>query len=302
MDVRQLRYFIAIAEEENLTAAAKRLHMSQPPLSQQLAQMEEELGVPLLIRKGRRMELTEAGAELYRHALQIVRQMEESAVKVKEAGMGVRGRLRIGVNTLSVPELPGLLMDFQRAYPYVTYKIQQNETTHLCQLLRDRVIDLAFIRFPIDLSDFSVLHYQTDTFYYITSSEESRLHSEPVTLEAIRAQPLILPSTSGSGLFHYIMEQFAKQNITPNVRCECSDILLLGELVEAGFGSSIVPKSVFEYLQRNHIHAYEIMETDLTASYGIIWNKDAYLGKTAEQFIKMVSGMAQKGGPSSLTL
>jgi len=129
LDIRQLRYFIAIVEEKKISAAAERLHISQPPLSQHLKTMEEELGSKLVERSGKYFEVTEAGKTLYKYALQVAQLMEEAEAEVKDIGLGLHGRLTLGINTFSVIELPQLLQQFQQYYPKVTYKIQQNICT-----------------------------------------------------------------------------------------------------------------------------------------------------------------------------
>lgn len=158
MDIRQLRYFIAIVEERKISAAAERLHISQPPLSQHLKTMEEELGSKLVERSGKLLEITEAGKVLYKYDLQMDLLMEEAKMEVKEVRMGVNGKLTIGINTFSVVELPEILLQFQKQYPKVTYKVQQNESAQLCKLVRDRVVELAIIRMPLELDHFSVIH------------------------------------------------------------------------------------------------------------------------------------------------
>lgn len=125
MDIRQLRYFIAIVEERKISAAARRLHLSQPPLSQQLKAMEEELGSKLVERSGKYLVVTEAGKALYKYALQLDQLMEEAKMEVREVGNGLNGRLTIGVNTFSVAELPEILYHFHKLYPKVTYKIRR---------------------------------------------------------------------------------------------------------------------------------------------------------------------------------
>ncbi len=178
MDIRQLRYFIAIVEEGSISAAAKRLHLSQPPLSQQLKAMEEELDSTLVERSRKHIKLTQAGEALYKYALQMDQLMEEAKREVQEVESGVKGRLTIGVNTLSVAELPEILHSLREQYPKVTYTIQQNESAHLCKLVKDRIIELAIIRLPLELDDFSVLHLYTEPFYVITSNKEKRFNDD----------------------------------------------------------------------------------------------------------------------------
>ena len=286
MDMKQLRYFMAIAEEKQISAAAKKLHMAQPPLSQQLKHLEEELGVPLVIRHARGLELTEAGKVLYKHALNMEKAMDQTRCEVKETGKGLRGRLSIGVNTLSSEELPQLLMQFRSRYPDMTYKIQQNESAQLCKLVKERAIELAVIRFPIDLNDFSYLHMKTEPFYLVTSEAFPELPGT-VTYEQIGQLPLIIPSTDGLGLHQMIVDQLSRSGLEANVLCECSDIAMLLELVADGFGSAILPEDVLRLHKRNDIRRYAIADSSWVTSSGFIWLKDHYLSRGAKHFIEL---------------
>lgn len=288
MDVRQLRYFIAIVEERKISAAAKRLHMSQPPLSQQLKAMEEELGLTLVERSGKFLEVTEAGKALYINALQITQLMEEAKQEVKEVGKGVNGRLTMGVNTFSVANLPYALKKFQKKFPKITYKIQQNESSYLCQLVRDRIVELAIIRMPLDLDDFSVLHLCNEPFYFITSKEHTSFNQE-VSLAEIQHYPLLFPSTEGLGVHYLILEAFSRLKLQPHIIGECSDISLLLDLVTSDFAASIVPETLLKRYPGYSINAYRISNTtELTGSVGLIWLKDHSLSKAAQNFVEMI--------------
>ncbi|CAG7610666.1 HTH-type transcriptional regulator GltC [Paenibacillus solanacearum] len=250
MDIRQLRYFKAIVEERQISAAAKKLHMSQPPLSQQLKAMEEAL------------------------------------LEVREVGDGVNGRLSIGVNTFSAVELPDLLRQFQRHYPKVTYTIQQNESSHLCKLVRDRTIELAIIRLPLELGDFSVLHLHTEPFYYIASQQRPPLGHD-ISLADISEAPLLLPSTEGLGVHYLISEAFSRRELHPRIAGECSDMTLLMELISSDFAAAIVPETVLSLHQGHAIHASRISSDELSSPVGFIWLKHHYLSAAAQHFIDL---------------
>ncbi|WMT41868.1 LysR family transcriptional regulator [Paenibacillus sp. D2_2] len=288
MDIRQLRYFIAIVEEGKISAAADRLHMSQPPLSQQLKAMEEELGSRLVERGGKSLEMTEAGKALYKYALQMTQLLEEAKLEVKEVGNGVNGRLTIGINTFSVDGLPDILQRFKELYPKVTYRIQQNESSHLCKLVEERIVELAIIRLPLELEHFSVLHLHTEPFYFITSAQQPLHDREEVSLADIHSYPLILPSTEGLGVHYSIIEAFSRHQLQPNLIGECSDIPLLLDLVTSEFAASIVPETVLRRHPGYPIQAYEIIGNGLSTSVGLIWNKHHYLSKAAQNFVEML--------------
>ncbi|WP_025784623.1 LysR family transcriptional regulator [Sporosarcina sp. D27] len=287
MDIRQLRYFIAIVEERKISAAAKKLHMSQPPLSQQLKAMEMELGSKLIERSGKFLEVTEAGNALYKNALAITQLMEDTKTEVTEVGKGVNGRLTIGVNTFSVNGMPEILKEFHTQFPKITYEIQQNESTHLCQLVRDRIVELAIIRLPLPLDDFSVLHLCNEPFYFITS-KEAPAFDEDVSLAEIQQFPLLFPSTEGLGVHYLIQEAFSRFKLHPTIIGGCSDISLLMDLVAANFAASIVPETLLQRFRGHPINAHRIAsKTELSGSVGLIWLKDHSLSKAAQNFIKL---------------
>ncbi len=288
MDIRQLRYFIAIVEEGQISAAARRLHMTQPPLSQQLKAMEEELGSTLIERSGKFLEMTEAGKTLYKNALQLTQLMEETKTEVKEISRGVNGKLTIGINTFSFSGIPHILEQFKKQFPNIKYKIQQNESSYLCQLVRDRIVELAIIRMPLDLDDFSVLHLCYESFYFITSQEQTSF-DQGVSLTEIQHDPLLFPSTEGLGVHYLIKEAFSRFKLDPNIVGECSDISLLMDLVTSGFATSIVPETLLQRYRGYPINAYRISKTtELTGSVGLIWLKDHSLSKAAQNFIEMI--------------
>ncbi len=287
MDIRQLRYFIAIAEEKQITAAAQRLHMTQPPLGQQLKNMEQELGVQLVIRNGKVLELTDAGQALYKHAVHMTRLLEESENEVKEIGMGTRGKLTIGVNTLSSAPLPLLLRIFKTRYPKVTYKKQQSESLQLLRLIRERSIELAIVRLPLELNDFEVLRLQAEPFYFVTAKNFAP-EAHGFTYADIQRYPLILPSSEGLGLYQSIIDQFTERGLHANVIGECSDIVTLMEWVSSGDGATIVPESILHLHRGYDIQSFAIAENQLKFATGLIWLKERYLTKAAQHFIELI--------------
>lgn len=288
LDIRQLRYFIAIVEEKTISAAAKRLHMSQPPLSQQLKAMEEALGTTLIERNGKSLAVTEAGKTLYQHALEIVQLMEEAQTAVTAVGQGMNGNLSLGVNTFSENLLPAILEDFQAAFPEVTYTIQQNESVHLCQLVRERVLELAIIRLPLPLEDFHVLHLRTEPFYFVTA-QKLPIEKTEIELRDLQQSRLIFPSTEGLGVHYLLLEAFSRYPFTPNIVGECSDIELLMTLVANHFAATIVPETLIPRFTKRAVHTYRIANTsELTGSVGLIWLKNHHLSKAAQNFISFL--------------
>ncbi len=286
MDIRQLRYFIAIAEEGQITGAAKRLQMAQPPLSQQLKQMEDELGVELMERVGKRMELTEAGAALYKQALNIVQQLDEAIAEVKETGEGIRGSLSIGVSALSAYHLPEKLRRFQMKHPLITYQVWKGDSQQLSQLLEQRTIEVAIVRLPHSLPDYASIHLEEEPFVMIVPADSQLASADEIHMRDIADHPLVLPSTPGLGIYELLLKEFSRLGVTPQVVCQCPDISLIVNLVAAGIGASIVPRSAWKTHAGYAISCVEITGTSISSSSAVIWKAERHLSKAARRFIE----------------
>lgn len=289
MDIRQLRYFIAIAEEGQITAAAKRLNMAQPPLSQQLKQMEDELGTSLVERFGKRIELTEAGHSLYKQAVNIVHQMEEAIAEVKETGDGFRGTLSIGVSALSAYRLPEQIRLFQQKYPLITYKVWKGDTQLLNQWLDRRVIEVAIVRLPHSLHNCMTIPLEEEPFVLIVPSSSAFATKKQIHMREIADLPLIMPSIPGLGIYDLIVKEFARLGVSPHVICECPDISLIVNMVGAQVGASIVPLSAWETHRSEQIHGVQIEGTTIHSAAAVVWQSGRHLSKAAKRFIEMFS-------------
>lgn len=283
MDIKQLTYFVAIAEEKNITAAAARLHMSQPPLSIQLKQLEEELGVRLIERNGKKLELTDKGEVLYKHALTLINSLEEVKNELRETEEGRKGTLSVGLNTLSVPGFTEILQDFHEKYPEVSLKIVQNDSFHLTELVKNRIVELAFVRLPLEHQGLSYHHLLSESFVFVSTEPVNS-----ISLQKMTRIPLIMPSTEGLGIFNIILDAFSKKQLHPSRIGECSDMKILMEMVTAGMGATIVPQSVMDVHGNSNLYSCRIAESSLSSSLGIIWLEHHFISAPAKNFLKLV--------------
>lgn len=283
MDIKQLRYFIAIAEEKNITAAANRLHMSQPPLSIQLKQLEQELGVKLFERSGKSMELTDKGNVLYKRAMHLVNSVEEMKNELQETEEGKKGILSIGINTLSLLGLSEMLQSFHKRYPFVSLKIVQNDSYYLAEMIKTRAIEMAFVRLPLEHRGLTYHHLLNEPFFFVSNKETAT-----ISLEEISHLPLIIPSTEGLGIYSTILEAFSRKNLPLNKMAECSDMHTLIELVKGGMGATIVPKSVLDVYGDNSLYSTTIIDANITSSLGVIWLENHFVSTPAKNFMGLI--------------
>ncbi|WP_379969659.1 LysR family transcriptional regulator [Ectobacillus sp. sgz5001026] len=287
MDIRQLKYFKTIVDEGNITKAAELLHMAQPPLSQQLKRLEEELGTVLIKRYTHQWELTETGKILYRHAVHMLQDISSIKQEIREMEQGIRGTLSIGVSSSCVNFLPQNVRNFREKYPNVFIKIWNGDSSYLQKLLVEREIELSFMVLPTKLQDYRVRSLPRDPFVVvIPSSWKSRFVKNTVSLKEIIDYPfLMLGPMEGYSVYETILSHFHKHQFSPNIVIECKDISTLLSFVASGIGISIIPKSEIYVTFNQDIKILEIENFSLYIEPAIIFLKQHQLTKAAEHFL-----------------
>ncbi|PYE45824.1 LysR family transcriptional regulator [Paenibacillus barcinonensis] len=292
MDIRQLRYFVAVAEEGQVTSAAKRLNMEQPPLSRQMKLLESELGVTLFDRSGKRLTLTHAGQLLRQRAEQLLCQFQETIEEVQELDEGVHGTLSIGSVVSCVSLLPQRIERFHELYPRVTFKINEGDHFLLGDQLEKRNLELIVARLPFEAASdpdrYTVIHLPPDPFVaLIPSSWPQASEDRRLEMGEMAQYPFLsLKSDLTTGMHDRVLKSFRESGHEPHILCECSSVAIILALVTAGIGATILPKSVLASFPLTSIALYELSHTELYSEVGLIWIKDRYLSKSARNFIK----------------
>ncbi|MCO7175750.1 LysR family transcriptional regulator [Sporolactobacillus kofuensis] len=293
MDLRQLRYFLAIAKEGQVTRAAKKLNMEQPPLSRQLKLMEEELGVMLFDRQGKRMNLTEAGRVLKTKATAILRKVDETLTEIQELDRGVQGVLSIGSVFSCVSLLPEKIAYFREHAPQVTFKILEGDHVVLGDYLENRSIELVVTRLPFesgyDSGRYETLRLPSDPFVMVVPKHRKWLFRQTsFHLKDLATTPLIaLKSDKTVQLNEKIVNECRRLGFEPNIVCECSSVSITIALVIAGIGVTILPQSVLSAFSVADIEWFALPDITVQSDVGIIWLKDRYLTKKAQRFIEL---------------
>ncbi|CEH30891.1 LysR family transcriptional regulator [Aneurinibacillus migulanus] len=285
MDIKQLRYFSTIAQEGQITRAAKKLHMAQPPLSHQLKSLEQELGVLLMERNGKNMELTEAGKVLYKRAKELLHRIDETVTEVKEVGDGLKGILSIGSVKTCFSYIPERLRFFREHYPMVTFRLHEGDSFRLAQYLKKRNIELAIVRLPLELNDFASLPLPADRFVVVIPEKwDAR---KTIQIKEIADMPLmLLHRVSGIGLYELVVDKCRKHGFEPNVVCQCPDASMLLSLVRAGAGATLLPRSTLLSFPSDGLKVMDIEDCMIESESAVIWLKDRYLSKNAVRFIE----------------
>ena len=250
MDLRRLTCFLAVADELNFSRAAQRLHMSQPPLSQQIRLLEQEMGAQLFERSRRAVTLTPAGLLLQEKARQIVELHQQAGELCRMAAHGLAGRLRIAF-TASVPlfdEFSAMLRDFRTRYPEVELDLQHMTTGEQIAALTAGQIDIGFMRpspafrIPVPIREQTL--WRDELMLAVPARQAA--DSLSVALSALADQPFVLhPTVLGGGLHEHILALCSEAGFVPRIAQPARETSTMLALVAAGLGLSIVP-SVYE--------------------------------------------------------
>ena len=287
MDIRTLSYFVTIAEELNITKAAEKLCMSQPPLSSQMKALEEELDTVLFIRGKRHLQLTESGKLLYRHAKEILSLVNKTSEEIRAMGKGMRGKISIGLVEGSAPIIAASWIEtFLSSNKDVDFLVVDGNSDELIAKLRSGLIDMAVITSPCDntlLNSFKVGQEKMTAFM----SKDNPLAAIPgntIDLSMLKDKPLIIPSRESMN--RMITKWFKEIHAEPKIVCRMDNYLDVAALAGRNIGISLFPKT--SYILNEQLVAKEIINTERYVEYLFVWLKNKPLSLLDEAFIDHV--------------
>jgi DNA-binding transcriptional LysR family regulator len=283
MELRHLRYFVTLAEELHFGRAAERLHIAQPPLSQQIRQLETELGFELFHRTKRSVKLTEAGQVFLGEVQQILKQLEQAIQIGRQTNRGEMGQLIVGfVGSATYNILPTILRTFRNCVPGVSLELHELTTHEQLQWLRDGRMDVGFVRSPIEDDIFSLEVIFAESLVVALPETHLLAKVKSVNLRSLASEPFILfPRLLAPGLYDLIISLCQQAGFSPSVTQEAIQMQTIVSLVAGGLGVAIVPESL-QNLQRTGVVYKPIQETtlkvgqtpSLSSDIAIIWRRN----------------------------
>ncbi|WP_191577091.1 LysR family transcriptional regulator [Achromobacter insolitus] len=248
MELRHLRYFTAVAEELHFTRAAARLGIGQPPLSQQIQQLEREIGTPLFLRLPRGIALTEAGAQFLDDARAILASADRAIDLARRLGRGERGAITVGFTASAVfhPYLPRAIRAYRDRYPDVRITLTESNTISLLRGLRAGEVDVAFVRPPYVLdAEFESERVLDEPMLIALPPGHPLSRKRAVPIAELADEDFVLyPRPIGAGLYDAIQSACQRAGFAPRVIQEAPQMASIVSLVAAGVGISIVPAAM----------------------------------------------------------
>ncbi|BBF42589.1 transcriptional regulator, LysR family [Lachnospiraceae bacterium KM106-2] len=286
MDLKQLSYFITVVEEGNISLAAKKLHMSQPPLSTQMKLLEEELECTLFERGSRKIVLTEAGRILYHKALSMMSMAKQTKKQIKDYNDGTTGVLRIGViSSVSSTIFADYIKGFHDQYPGVTYEITEANTYELLEQIQTDLLEFAIIRTPFHGHNLHCEYLNLESMLAIGKQEAfSFTDGDTMNLQELASYPLIYYRRWES----ILEETFQNNNLNPTVLCVNDDARTTAYLAQTGLGVGIIPESAFPLIQTEGCVAKKISDDALLSRIAVVYHDNTYLSTIAKNFITFI--------------
>jgi len=296
VELRHLRYFVAVAEELHFGRAADLLGISQPPLSQQIQALEQELGVRLFERSNRHVALTDAGRLFLEETRQTLAQVSKSVDVVRRAEQGEIGELQIGF-TASAPFvsiIPRAVFAFRQAFPAVHLDLQEMTSSQVCQALMDKKLQIGMIR-PLELPA------ELDAVELLSEPLVALLHAgHPLAgeqdgglaLAELADQPFVFfPRSYGTGLYGQLFSLARQAGFTPRITQEAHEALTIIGLVAAGLGVSVLPAS-FRRIRIDGVVFRTLTDADATTAVWLVKRRQER-SPLAQAFIDLLTREVQ---------
>lgn len=277
MEIKQIKYFHEIANTGSINETAKRLNMSQPPLTYQIHQLEEELQIQLFERSQKGVTLTKAGQLFYERCQNILNYLESTQQEMKQFGQ--KEILRIGITHTTLPILMPYFKQFSKLHKDVHYEIQDAITYTLLNYLFDGIVDIAIVRSPVRLDGLNSIRIQSDTMIAISNKK----NKDTLTLSDLKDTPLMIYRRYED----LILKAFQAQNITPDIFCLCDDARDQLLWAKEGLCTAIFPKSMMDYCEG--LNVQDIHDENLSTDIYLVWPKQKKVSNLVQDYIDLFS-------------
>lgn len=277
MELRHLRYFIAVAEELHFGRAAARLFIAQPSLSQQIRQLEVELGFPLLKRTKRSVELTDAGKVFLAAAQHILVQVQEAKRAAQRAYRGEVGRLVVGyISSSTYDLLPMMLRAYRERFPHVEVALRELTTPAQVRALEENELQVGLLRLPISTPLVNVEVVRREPIVCVLPEEHPLTVHKRIAVPLLAHEPFVLQSRQhGGGYYVQVMKLCLASGFSPNVVQEVTETHTIVGLVAAGIGISLVPQSIRNIRSEGIVYR-ELEGTATMTEIALAWRRDAH--------------------------
>jgi DNA-binding transcriptional LysR family regulator len=293
-----MKYFLTIAQEGNITSAAERLHMAQPPLSRQMKQLEDFLGTKLFERGHRKIQLTEAGKLLRSRAEQLLNLVDTTVREIKEIETGSHGTLAIGTASSSgVTILPKVARIFRNHYPHINFELWEGESVRIIELLNGGLIEIGLVRFAFDVDTYEAIQLPKEPLVAAISKDSPGFltgTADTIELHELAGKPLMIHRKYEP----MITEHCQQAGFNPYLLCKSDDIMPIMAWADAGVGIAVVPRAAIGLIPTTNLIFKTIVNPGIDTTAAVIWLRGRYLSAPARHFLNLFTTLNHIASPA----
>lgn len=292
MDIRTLSCFVEVVRRGGFSRAGESLHVSQPAVSKAVKALEEELGLQLLVRQGRKVSLTDAGRLVFERGEAVLAALRSIAEEVAEVGAVRRGRVRLGVPPMvGGAFFPPVLHDFREAHPGVSLELREEGARRVEALILEGELDVGATVLPTDAVFFEVLPLMRDVLCAVLPPGNPLGRRRSVALADLSRTPFVL-YRADFALHGQILQACRREGFNPQVASESSQWDFMAAMVAADVGVALLPRTICQRLDRRQVRVVPLRDPVLRWDLALIWRRDRRLSPAARAFVEVVRARA----------
>ena len=295
MNYHSFRYFIEVANTLSFTKASQNLFVSQPGISQQIHLLEERLGIKLLHRTTRKVELTEEGKYLYKKLNPLFSRIENTVSNLVESN-----KFPTLIKIVTIPSaaslyLPRVLKEVHEIHPEIEFSIKETTSSNVIKLIKSREYHLGFIRTPADAQlevekNLDYLEFKRSPIKVVVSTKHQLADREIIKLDELKNEYILhYDAIQSPALYHLLENAFKHAGFSPKTVCTGPDLLTIANLVSNNLGVTLMPNDMFELISSPEIRALDLEDIRLESSIAAIWEDNVYQNLNTKLLIRTLS-------------
>jgi DNA-binding transcriptional LysR family regulator len=290
MNIHHLEYFLEVVRQGSFSKAAAILHITQPSISKMIQNLEEDLGVTLIYRNAKQIELTDAGHAVLKQAQQIVTLFQNLTVELDDVTDLKKGKIRIGIPHITGSTiLPGILGKFNQKYPNIQIQLCEFGSKKIQQGVQEGSLDIGVVCTPPAQTDiFEVYPFVRDPLRVIVHPEHPLTKRPALDFAELANESFILYSEDFS-LYDHILRRCKQAGFQPRIICETSQREFMTQMVAAKIGIALLPSRICDSLDPKTIVSISLIDPQIYLQLAIIWRRDRYLSFAARRWLEFTT-------------
>lgn len=297
MNLLSLRYFIEVAKTLSFTKASENLFISQPGISQQIHLLEEQLGVKLLLRTTRRVELTPEGKYLFEKTYPSLSKIENTVSDLMEYNTFPSHIKIVTIPSAASLYLPKILKVLHENYPNIKFSIKESTSAEILKLIKNRTYHFGFIRMPPNVdsnigAEYDYLEFDRSPIKAVVSSQHRLAHRKSIRLSELSNDYFLhFNETQSSALYHLVENACNDAGFNPKTICTGSELLTMSNIISSNIAVTLLPKDMLDLVQSPEITALELQDVHLESSIAAVWRDDGYINANAKILLQTLEDL-----------